>query len=109
MKVGDKVVLRPINNNIRYGTALKEGIISDIGRKYFDVPGFGKFEISTMRQRGEHRFCNWKAYKDMQQLQMELQHEDISHRIRFYFSGVPDLKDIHVNDLNTIAKILNLI
>jgi hypothetical protein len=86
--VGMTVYLKPINNAARRSKDVQEGIVSKVGRKYFEVEGFyrTKFSIDELIEVSEYA-PDWKVYLSKQELLDEQEFENLLRDIRLFFSN----------------------
>lgn len=87
MEVGQKVYIKPIGNATRCSKEIKEGTISKIGRKYFELKeNYGRFFIDGMHQDGGQYISNYQCYLSLQEIEDEEELYNLQHWLRKEFS-----------------------
>jgi len=108
MKVGQKIYLKPIGNNARYGNQeVRECTISKIGRKYFELEekGYGRFFIESMAQDCGQYISGYQAYLSIQDIEDEEEAKKLYSEIKKAFSGFST--SLSLSELKEISRIIN--
>jgi len=112
MEVGQKVYLKPINNALRYGSEIRECVITKVGRKYFYACKSGeredfatKFSLKTMFNVTTYS-PDWEVYLSIQDILDERESEELNSVIRKHFDhyGKPKLT---LDQLRQIKRIID--
>jgi hypothetical protein len=105
--VGMTVYLKPINNAARRSKDVQEGIVSKVGRKYFEVEGFyrTKFSIDELIEVSEYA-PDWKVYLSKQELLDEQEFENLLRDIRLFFSNYGKV-NLTLDQLRKIKAIIS--
>ncbi len=109
-QVGETVYLKPINNELRRSSLIKECTVTKVGRKYFDVCVVGsqlpirELLIDTLRDnRGEY-LPNWQAYYSLQEIEDEKEKSNSLLDLRRFFDG-PLRSQLTLDQLRRIKAI----
>lgn len=109
--VGNTVFLKPLYNKARYSSDIEKGVITKIGRKYFEVSTYDdmsfpiKFIIETMLQQTDYS-PNWKVYLSEQEILDEKESQNLIMSITKYV-GLHGEKSLSLDQLRRIYNIIN--
>ena len=103
--VGQTVYLNPYGRGNR---EVQEGIISKIGKKYFEIEGFhrDRFFIDTMRHDGGKTGygCSWTVHLSKQEILDEAEQNQLREELRKAFAW--DGKKFTLEQLRKIKAII---
>lgn len=116
MEIGDKVFLKPINDNARWikddiMNHIEEWEISKIGRKYLTVirnsnrNSYIKFYIDTLQHFVNIGSCCYNLYFSIQEIHDEAEAEIITRKLRNVFGGYGKTK-LTLEQLRSIDTII---
>lgn len=103
LEVGQTVFIVPRRDALRRNENTQESTITKIGRKYFEVEGFGRFGIGTMHEAG---MWNYEAFLSVQDISEDVERMRLERLIREYFRQ--SQKQLTLADARQIAEILNI-
>jgi len=85
MKVGTKVYLEPIGNQLSFGKDIKESVVTKVGRKYFEIQGnYNKFSLEKMTD--VTIYCpNYKIYLSRNEIEEIHEKEKYGNEFRKFF------------------------
>lgn len=101
MEVGQKVWLEPLGNAARYNKNIREGVISKIGRKYFEVDGYGKFELNSKLQVSDFT-PNYRVFLSEQDITIEMERRELRNKLSEFFRSPQKLTIEQMRQINEI-------
>jgi hypothetical protein len=105
MKVGQKLYLEPIGiGAVRY-TGIKETIVTKIGRKFFETEGYGKFELTTLRQYNGQYPSQYQAYGSLLDIENREEAKTLQKEIMPYFGTFKPT--LTLEQLKKIMEVIN--
>ncbi len=109
LKVGQKVWIRYAGFDSRHSRDIREGVITKVGRKYFEVNNNkwdgGRFEIETMIESNNSNYKD-HAYLSIKDIEEEIEFGNLSSEIRKTFGHYGKLS-FSLEQLRAIKEIIN--
>jgi hypothetical protein len=107
LKTGQTVYIKPVGNNARYDQEIKEGVVSKVGKKWFEIENYHRcrFSIETGSHDGGQYISGYQVYSSMQEIEDEQEHNKLWHILRRYFEYYSGNK----HSLETLRKINEII
>jgi len=109
LKVGQKVWMRYNGFDSRRSIEIKEGLVTKVGRRYFEVNNNdytgGRFEIDTMIESGETNYRD-KAYLSKDEIENEIEFGKLSSEITAVFKTYSKLP-LSIEQLRAIKEIIS--
>lgn len=109
LKLGQKVWIRYNGGDTRRSREVREGIITKVGRKYFEVNNNdwtgGKFDIKTMVEAVDSNYRD-TAYLSLDEIEKEIEYGKLSSEIRNAFSAYSKL-NFSIEQLRAIKEIID--
>ena len=87
MKIGQKVLVKSIGNQARYGTSIVKDKIKSIGRKYFKLEDNNcRFIIETLYADPGQYISNYQVYFSMKEIEDEKRVSELNRKISNLFT-----------------------
>lgn len=112
MKVGDKVYLKPVNNQARYikNTLLdniKEATIEKIGKKYFYIKEYPIYKFGIEKMQDISNYCaNYEVYLSLQEIKDEEEYSNLLRDIDRELNKYGKI-DLSLEQLRKIKEIID--
>lgn len=110
MQVGDRVYLKPVNNQARYIkndilNHIKEAEVEKIGKKYFYLKGYSmKFGVTEMIDISNY-CANYQVYTSLQEIKDEEEFDNLVSKIKSKFTTYGTIK-LTLDQLRRIQAII---
>lgn len=100
---GQLVFLEPLGNAARYSKEIKRCTVSKVGRKYFHVGIYGKFELGTLMHDNGDYSPQYKVHLSEQGILDDRERNAAYHRLEHEFRG---RRTLSLDQLKRIEQIV---
>lgn len=100
---GQLIFLEPLGNAARYSTEIKKCTVSKVGRKYFEVPLYGKFELETLMHHNGEDSPLYKAHISEQAISDKREINALYHKFEREFRSS---RTLSLDQLKRIEQIV---